>query len=143
MAHVALTAEQAMLAATVARVVADHPADADPGGRRVWGALVELGVLGLRVPAALGGVVESLPAGELTPGELTPGAVETALVVEELARGGSGAPYLGSVLAVELLVAAASPAASAVVAEVLAGRPAAPVLDPDLGRLAAAGVAID
>jgi alkylation response protein AidB-like acyl-CoA dehydrogenase len=142
-AHVALTDEQSMLVQTVARMVADHVgadhpiapddvtgAGAGPSGvepdLELWQALVETGLVGIHLPESAGG------AGA--------GAVEAALVVEQLARGPVRAPYLGTVLALDLLhrAGAADDAAT-----VLAGRPTALTLDLALRAPAPWGTAFD
>ena len=62
-------------------------------------------------------------------------------MVEQLARGLSAVPYLGTQLALGLLAAARPGGAE--VAELLAGRPGCVVLDPTLSALAASGIAVD
>jgi alkylation response protein AidB-like acyl-CoA dehydrogenase len=142
-AHVALTDEQVMLVDTVGRIVADnagaeHPAppaevtgagagpqgvDPDPV---LWQALVDAGLVGIHLPESAGG------GGG--------GAVEAALVVEQLARGPVRAPYLGTVLALDLLHRAGADDAAAAP---LGGHATAITLDPGLRAPAAWGVAFD
>ena len=141
MAHVALTIEQDELVAAVARLVAARAGD----DAAVASGLTSMGLVGLRAPEEIGGGAT--------------GAVEPALVVEQLARGLTGRGYLGAVLAVELLVPAGEggarggeapdvrgrdlpgrdlpgpAAASAMAAEICAGRPAGVALDPGLSHL--------
>jgi alkylation response protein AidB-like acyl-CoA dehydrogenase len=142
-AHVALTDEQAMLAQTVARIVADHAASDDPTppdevvgagagadgvepDAQLWQALVDTGLVGIHLPEAMGG------GGA--------GAVEAALVVEQLARGRARAPYLGTVLALDLLHHAGADDAAA---PSLGGRATAITLDRGLRAPAAWGTAFD
>ena len=134
---VRLTEEQEMvrrLAADIAR--AHAPATVaettDPGiDERAWRALGDAGLVALHVPEAIGG------GGA--------GAVDVALVAEQLASGLVPAPFVGvGVWAPALLGAAA---AGEVVDEIAAGRRrVAPVLTPDLRRLARSGepgIAVD
>jgi alkylation response protein AidB-like acyl-CoA dehydrogenase len=92
--RVALSDEQVMLTRTAAQLVADHPTGLDPGPERapieakLWDSLVQCGLVELVVPRERGG------AGGST--------VDAALVIEQLARGLSAAPYLGTVLALGL-----------------------------------------
>jgi alkylation response protein AidB-like acyl-CoA dehydrogenase len=131
--RVALSEEQVMLAGTTAQLVTDHPTVLDPGPERapieakLWDALVDCGLLGLAVPEARGG------AGGST--------VDAALVIEQLARGLSAAPYLGTTLAVGLMLAAAPNGDE--LAELLGGRPGCVVLDAPLASAAAIGVGVD
>lgn len=91
-----------------------------------WSRLLDMDLLGLRVPERRGG------AGA--------GTFEVALVAEQLARRLVPVPYLGTVLALDLLIAAGSPDA----ADLLTGaRPGGVVLDEGLTGLADSGVAWD
>ena len=133
MTWVALTDEQRMLAATTAQMVADHPTftgaeiEHQRGSRELWGAMVASGLVALVI-------AEQPDAG----GEST---LDAALVVEQLARGVSAVPYLGTVLALGLLRAAAPHGAE--ITEVLDGRPGCVVLDSTLSALAPRGIAVD
>ena len=132
MTWVALTDEQRMLAATTAQMVADHPTVTDAevehqrGTGELWGAMVANGLVAL--------VVAEQPDDD----EPT---LNAALVVEQLARGVSAVPYLGTVLALGLLHAAAPHGAE--ITEILAGRPGCVVVDRTLSALAPHGIAID
>jgi alkylation response protein AidB-like acyl-CoA dehydrogenase len=133
MTHVALTDEQAMLATTTARMVADQSrpgaalAEYGRTNAELWAALVANGLIGLAVPEKYGG------AGGTT--------FDVALVVEQLARGLTVAPYLGTVLALDLLVTGTPEGADT--AALLSGRPGCVVLEPTLTRLSISGIAID
>jgi alkylation response protein AidB-like acyl-CoA dehydrogenase len=130
---VALTDEQRMLAATTAQMVADHPTftgaeiEHQRGSRELWGAMVASGLVALVI-------AEQPDAG----GEST---LDAVLVVEQLARGVSAVPYLGTLLALGLLRAAAPHGAE--ITEVLDGRPGCVVLDRTLSALAPLGIAVD
>jgi alkylation response protein AidB-like acyl-CoA dehydrogenase len=130
---VALTGEQRMLAATTAQMVADHPTftgaeiEHQRGSRELWGAMVASGLVALVI-------AEQPDAG----GEST---LDAALVVEQLARGVSAVPYLGTLLALGLLRAAAPHGAE--ITEVLDGRPGCVVVDRTLSALAPLGIAVD
>jgi alkylation response protein AidB-like acyl-CoA dehydrogenase len=130
---VALTDEQRMLAATTAQMVADHPTftgaeiEHQRGSRELWGAMVASGLVALVI-------AEQPDAG----GEST---LDAVLVVEQLARGVSAVPYLGTLLALGLLRAAAPHGAE--ITEVLDGRPGCVVLDSTLSALAPLGIAVD
>jgi len=129
---VALTDEQRMLAATTAQMVADHPTVTDAeverqrGTGELWGAMVANGLVALVI-------AEQSDDDEPT--------LNAALVVEQLARGVSAVPYLGTVLALGLLHAAAPHGTE--IAEILAGRPACVVVDRTLSALAPHGIAVD
>jgi alkylation response protein AidB-like acyl-CoA dehydrogenase len=133
---VGLTEEQRMLADTAARMVADHPtlADAQIEQRRaagdLWRSMVARGLVGL--------VVSDDSDDDSDGDEPT---LNAALVIEQLARGVSAVPYLGTVLALGLLGASAPHGAE--VDEILAGRPGCVVVDPTLSRLARRGIAVD
>lgn len=133
MTRVALSEEQVMLAATTAQLVADHPTVLDPGPERapieakLWESLVECGLVGLTVPE------ERRGAGGST--------MDAAVVIEQLARGLSAAPYLGTVLAVGLVLAAA-PSGNEL-ADLLAGRPGCVVLDTHLATPSGIGIGVD
>ena len=114
-----LTSEQRQLQATLQRYLADHygfaarqsAARSDEGWRReVWSAFAsELGILGLGVPSAQGG--------------LGGGAVELMIVMEELGQVLALEPYLETVvIGAHLLSRADSPRARAALADVVAGR---------------------
>jgi alkylation response protein AidB-like acyl-CoA dehydrogenase len=130
MTTVALSVEQSMLAATAAHMVADHPMHSEEliGDQRatgtLWSTLVANGFLKLVVAEA--GEEPTLNA---------------ALVLEQLARGISAVPYLGTALALSLLQLAQPHGPE--FTEVLAGRPACVVLDRELSTLAPIGVAVD
>ena len=133
MTWVALTDEQRMLAATTAQMVADHPTftgaeiEHQRGSRELWGAMVASGLVALVI-------AEQPDAGD----EPT---LDAALVVEQLARGVSAVPYLGTLLALGLLRAAAPHGAE--ITEVLDGRPGCVVVDRTLSALAPHGIAVD
>jgi alkylation response protein AidB-like acyl-CoA dehydrogenase len=91
-----------------------------------WTRLVEMDLLGLRVPEHLGG------AGA--------GTFEVALVAEQLARRLVPVPYLGTVLALDLLVAAGSPEVGNLITGASVG---GVVLDEDLTDVAGSGVVWD
>lgn len=116
---VRLTDEQQMLVAATRALVAGEP-------EGIWPALVDAGFVALHLPGARGG------GGA--------GTVEVALVAEELARVRAAAPYLGTVVALELL---RSTQRDDLVTALVAGRPGAFVVGDDLRRLAGAGVAVD
>jgi alkylation response protein AidB-like acyl-CoA dehydrogenase len=91
-----------------------------------WSRLIEMELLGLRAPESAGG------SGA--------GTFEVALVAEQLARRLVPVPYLGTVLALDLLIAAGSAEA----ADLLTGvRPGGVVLEKDLAGPAASGVVWD
>jgi alkylation response protein AidB-like acyl-CoA dehydrogenase len=75
-----------------AREAGDPGAGADPG----WLHLVETGLVGLRLPADAGGGASS--------------AVEVAIVAEALGRHAAPVPFVGPVLAGDLLASAGAPA---------------------------------
>ncbi len=133
MTRVALTDEQAMLSATTAQLVTDYPTLADPGPDRsraeagLWDALVAAGLVGLVVAAERDGAEGA--------------TIDAALVTEQLARGAAAAPYLGTVLALDLLSAVAPEGPDT--AELVAGRPGAVVVDRSLTVPAAVGIAVD
>lgn len=120
--HIGLTDEQQLLLDTVSRL-ADNVATTDPSdipkGEALddhWRQVVELGVPTLRSPALCG---------------LDASGVETALVVEQLARTLCAVPVLGqAVLATELLDAAGAEKELGLVAE--GARRLAPALSHDL-----------
>jgi alkylation response protein AidB-like acyl-CoA dehydrogenase len=91
-----------------------------------WSRLLEMDLLGLRVPEQHGG------AGA--------GTFDVALVAEQLARRLVPVPYLGTVLALDLLIAAGS---SEVTALVTGARSGGVVVSEDLADVAAAGVVWD
>jgi alkylation response protein AidB-like acyl-CoA dehydrogenase len=139
---VSLTAEQRDLIAAVASL-ADRaavtsgsqvglPADGaltSPGmpmDSVAWSRLMEMDLLGLRTPEQFGG------AGA--------GTFEVALVAEQLARRLVPVPYLGTVLALDLLVAVG---ASEVAHLVNGARSGGVVLTEDLADVAASGVVWD
>ncbi|WP_174266922.1 acyl-CoA dehydrogenase family protein [Mycolicibacterium sediminis] len=123
------TDEQAQLRAAVSGFCGDHFDEATvrrlmesdpPFDRAVWGRLgAELGVLGLSVPEADGGVGGSL--------------VDQAVAVERLAASLACGPLFGTVyLAIPALVAAsAGPARDALLAELIEGRRTAAVAVAD------------
>jgi alkylation response protein AidB-like acyl-CoA dehydrogenase len=129
---VALTDEQRMLAATTAQMVADHPTVTDAeverqrGTGELWGAMAANGLVAL--------VIAEQPDDD----EPT---LNAALVVEQLARGVSAVPYLGTVLSLGLLHAAAPHGEE--ITEILAGRPGCVVVDRTLSALAPHGIAVD
>jgi alkylation response protein AidB-like acyl-CoA dehydrogenase len=131
--RVALSEEQVMLARTAAQLVADHPtvlgpgADSAPSESKLWDSLVLCGFVELVVPRERNG------AGGST--------VDAALVIEQLARGLSSAPYLGSVLALGLVLAAAPDGDQ--VADLRGGRQGCVVLDAHLTAPAAVGIGVD
>ncbi len=133
MTWVALTDEQRMLAATTAQIVADHPTITDAevehqrGTGELWGALVANGLVAM--------VIAEQPDADDDP------TLNAALVVEQLARGVSAVPYLGTVLALGLLHAAEPRGAE--ITEILAGRPGCVVVDSTLSGLAPHGIAVD
>ncbi|MBI5067261.1 MAG: acyl-CoA dehydrogenase family protein [Deltaproteobacteria bacterium] len=104
-----LTAEQQLLGDTVQRFLAKEYAfearrrilrSPEGWSRAVWGRLAELGLLGLQVPEAHGG--------------MAPAPVETLLTMTALGRALCLEPYLSSaVLGTALLAAQASPAQQA------------------------------
>jgi alkylation response protein AidB-like acyl-CoA dehydrogenase len=139
---VSLTAEQQELVAAVASL-ADRAAVTSgsqvglpaeealttpgmPMDSIAWSRLIEMDLLGLRVPEQYGG------AGA--------GTFEVALVAEQLARRLVPVPYLGTVLALDLMIAAGS---SEVAQLVTGAPPGAVVLAEDLADVAAAGVVWD
>jgi len=91
------TEEQQQLAELAGRVAARIGAEARDGGDpdAGWPLLVETGLVGLRLPAAAGGGAAS--------------AVEVALVAEALGRHAAPAPFVGPVLAGDLLASAGAP----------------------------------
>lgn len=104
--------------------------DGRPGSdpTRGWDALASAGLAGMRIPEEAGG------AGA--------GAVEVAIVVAALASQPCRVPFLGPVLAAELLVAGG--AEVSLLTEVAEGRRRySPVLDAALQGLAVDGVLID
>jgi alkylation response protein AidB-like acyl-CoA dehydrogenase len=122
------TDEQQMLE-SAANALGDHfgpgsvadLATADPA--RVWRELTELGMTGLSLPVEAGGSSAS--------------AVEVAIVAEALGRHLVPAPYLGPVMAMELLAIAR---AHSEIAEVLSGgRPVTLGLDGTLADLGTSG----
>lgn len=117
---VTLTSEQHMLVEATRSLAGAGDAVA------TWSALVDAGFVALRLPHERGGGAAS--------------AVEVALVAEELGRVLAPVPYLGTVLALELV---ASTPFDDVTAALVAGRPGAVVLADDLLGLAGAGVAVD
>jgi alkylation response protein AidB-like acyl-CoA dehydrogenase len=129
---VALTDEQRMLGATTAQMVADHPTVTDAeverqrGTGELWGAIAANGLVAL--------VIAEQPDDD----EPT---LNAALVVEQLARGVSAVPYLGTVLSLGLLHAAAPHGEE--ITEILAGRPGCVVVDRTLSALAPHGIAVD
>ncbi|QLL08911.1 acyl-CoA dehydrogenase family protein [Mycobacterium vicinigordonae] len=133
---IAFSDEQQLLQDTVARMGADlavtGPETIATGSRldAQWQQVVELGVPMLRSPGLCG---------------LEASGVETAIVIEQLARILSAAPVFGQgVLAAELLEAAGAVKEQELVAA--GSLRAAPVLDTDLGGLAGVdqpGVAFD
>jgi alkylation response protein AidB-like acyl-CoA dehydrogenase len=131
--RVALSEEQVMLASTAAQLVVDHPTLVDPGLERtpveakLWASLVDCGFIELARPRAHHG------AGGTT--------LDASLVIEQLARGLSAAPYLGTMLALDLMVAVASDGEE--LGEILAGRPGCVVLDSTLTSPASVGIGVD
>jgi alkylation response protein AidB-like acyl-CoA dehydrogenase len=133
--HVALTEEQRMLV-EVAREIAESSAfpgqqrlqEAPPVDASAWRNVVLADLVGLHTPEPCGGVAAS--------------ALEVALVVEQFARARSVLPYLGTVLAVELLwrVVPETPELQRILAGECAG---SVVLDPSLADLRSAGIAFD
>jgi alkylation response protein AidB-like acyl-CoA dehydrogenase len=127
---VALSADQSMLAATVAQMVADHPTNDEEmiahehASGALWSALVAHGFLELVVAE-----VSEEPT------------LNAALVLEQLARGISAVPYLGTALALSVLQATRPQ--SAELADVLAGRPGCVIFDRGLVALAPEGIAVD
>ncbi|MCB1247857.1 MAG: acyl-CoA dehydrogenase [Acidimicrobiales bacterium] len=130
----ALSPEQQLLVDTVARLVADHPVAPPPpdevlavdeGAQR---ALVEAGLWAMRAPAALGG------AGA--------GVLDTALVLEGLARGPIPVPFLGTQLALEVLAPHAATQPD-VVRSLVAGGTGALIVSEDLAAVADTGLAVD
>jgi alkylation response protein AidB-like acyl-CoA dehydrogenase len=92
------TDEQQQLAELAERLAERIGVDAGGGGDpdAGWPLLVESGLVGLRLPAAAGGGAAS--------------AVEVAIVAEALGRHAAPAPFVGPVLAAELLASADAPA---------------------------------
>ena len=92
------TDEQEQLADLAARIAERIRHDAEEGGDAAgrWSLLAESGLVGLRLPAAAGGAATS--------------AVELAIVAEALGRHVAPVPFIGPVLAAELLAAADAPA---------------------------------
>jgi alkylation response protein AidB-like acyl-CoA dehydrogenase len=137
MTDVTLSEEQELLVDTCRRLVdrvevrPPEPEQALVRDEAAWSSLVELGLVGVHVPEALGGVGGS--------------AVDAALVVEQLARGPVPVPYLGTVVAAELLVAAGPDDAevAGALGAVVAGEPCGVVLDADLRSFADIGRAVD
>jgi alkylation response protein AidB-like acyl-CoA dehydrogenase len=130
---VSLSPEQEMLRETAAalaeRIGPSTPHDLDPAAtpeddpprEKHWSLLADAGLLGLGVPAASGGSGAS--------------PVEIMIVAEALASRACPVPYLGSTLALDLLVAAG--ADDALVGAVAAGqRHVTIALDPALGDIA-------
>jgi alkylation response protein AidB-like acyl-CoA dehydrogenase len=91
------TEEQQQLAELAERMAERIGADARGGGDpdAGWPLLVETGLVGLRLPAAAGGGAAS--------------AVEVAIVAEALGRHAVPAPFVGPVLAADLLASAGGP----------------------------------
>jgi alkylation response protein AidB-like acyl-CoA dehydrogenase len=91
------TDEQQQLADLAERMAERIGADARAGGDpdAGWPLLVESGLVGLRLPAAAGGGAAS--------------AVEVAIVAEALGRHTAPTPFIGPVLAAELLTSADAP----------------------------------
>lgn len=133
MTRVALSEEEVMLAATTAQLVIEHPTLVDPGPKRValetklWGSLVDCGLVALLVPQGYGGEGGT--------------ALDAALVVEQLARGVAAAPYLGTALATALVVAADPDGTE--LGDLLAGQKGSVVLDQSLTRPGVVGIAVD
>ena len=133
MTRVVLTEEQTMLATTTAKMVADHSildnsaVDNERAIAGLWAALVANGLIGLAVPEKHGGIGGTI--------------FDVALVVEQFARGLSGVPYLGTVLALDLLEAATPGGTEA--AALLSGRPGCVVLETSLVDVSASGIAVD
>lgn len=133
MTSVALSEEQRMLAATTAQLVADHPTLSDPDPARapleakLWDSLVHSGLVAMAAPD------ERDSSDETT--------LNVALVVEQLARGVSATPYLGTQLALGLLLAVTPGGVEA--RELLAGRRGCVVLESTLCAPAPHGVAVD
>jgi alkylation response protein AidB-like acyl-CoA dehydrogenase len=134
MTDVALSDEQRLLVESSARLVDRAAVGSPPPGTRapldegVWSALVDAGFVAMRAPSAAGGGDAS--------------AVDVALVVEQLARGPVAVPYLGTVLALEL-AGLVGEGGRQVVDAVVTGSRHGVVLDHDLGRFDAQGVALD
>lgn len=104
-----LTAEQTLLADSIARFVAahgDHAARraraAEPFDRAAWAQMADLGWLGIAVPEAGGGLGFS--------------AVETMLVMEGIGRGLCRVPYGGTCVLALALLPAESPLLPAIAA---------------------------
>jgi alkylation response protein AidB-like acyl-CoA dehydrogenase len=122
-----LTEEQQALRASAARLAADlapsAPGDlpARGAGEREWAALGELGLLGMRVPEASGGMALS--------------GVEVVLAAEELGRRLVPLPFLGAAVAATSLLVEAG-AASGVLEALSSGRlrPGPPLDAVDLTR---------
>jgi alkylation response protein AidB-like acyl-CoA dehydrogenase len=133
MTTVALSAEQSMLVTTTEHMVADHPTrnEAEIEHERatgtLWSVLVANGFIELAVRK------EGPTTGEPT--------LNASLVMEQLARGLSAAPYLGTLLALGLLEA--SQVRGAHSAEILGGRPGCVILDSSLSAPATEGIAVD
>jgi len=131
---VTLSDEQLMLVDAVRSIsaggVTDTPpvAGITPIDTTSWRHLVDAGFVGLRAPPGAGGGGAS--------------AVEVALIVEETGRALTSVPFLGTVLAVELLTLAGAP--DPVIAPIVDGdRTAAVVLDTGLVAPARSGIAFD
>jgi alkylation response protein AidB-like acyl-CoA dehydrogenase len=124
------TEEQEQLAELAARIAErvrrDAPTTLADGGAQIrgamgWPLLADSGLVGLRLPAAVGGGDTS--------------AVELAIVAEALGRQVAPVPFIGPVLAAELL--AAGGADSELLSEVASGeRRITVALDRSLGTLA-------
>lgn len=91
------TEEQQQLAELAERMAERMAADAREGGDpdAGWPLLVETGLVGLRLPARAGGGATS--------------AVEVAVVAEALGRHAAPVPFVGPVLAGDLLTSAGAP----------------------------------
>src|SRR4051794_1205428 len=97
-----------------------------PADSVAWSRLTDMDLLALRVPEADGGVGA--------------GTIEAALVAEQLARRLVPVPYLGTVLALELLTAVGSTELTALLTGSRAG---GIVLDEELTGVAGSGVVWD
>ncbi len=134
MPGVALTPEQHLLVDTVRRLVAAHPVTPPAPDERLamdtaaHQALVQAGLWAMRAPVSVGG------AGA--------GVLDTALVVEGLARGPVPVPFLGTQLAIEL-VALTGGDGTGPMEGFVAGRGGALIFADGVGAIGQRGIAFD
>jgi alkylation response protein AidB-like acyl-CoA dehydrogenase len=126
-----LSEEQQILRDTVAQLTADLAPEspealpAEGTGEREWAKLAEMGLLGMRLPESAGGMPAS--------------GVEVALTAEELGRRLIPLPFVGSAICASSLLADAGASPDLLESMCNGSLRLAPVLDPQLSRLAFRG----